>query len=162
MSLRRLLRPRSVAFVGGAIAAAARDECEAAGFDGPVYAVHPRGELGGRPAYRGVAELPEAPDAAFVAVNAAATVEVVRELAAIGAGGAACYAAGFSEAGTEDGAAREDALRDAADTMRCSARTATARSTSSAEAASGRCRGRTNGGSVASPPSSRAATSAST
>ncbi len=117
MSLRRLLRPRSVAFVGGAIAAAARDECEAAGFDGPVYAVHPRGELGGRPAYRGVAELPEAPDAAFVAVNAAATVEVVRELAAIGAGGAACYAAGFSEAGTEDGAAREDALRDAAGTM---------------------------------------------
>ena len=38
-------------------------------------------------------------------------------LAAIGAGGAACYAAGFSEAGTEEGAAREDALRDAAGAM---------------------------------------------
>lgn len=117
MSLGRLLRPRSVAFVGGAIAAAARDECEAAGFGGPVYAVHPRGELGGRPAFRSVAELPEAPDGAFVAVNAAATVEVVRELAAIGAGGAACYAAGFSEAGTEEGAALEDALRQAAGGM---------------------------------------------
>ncbi|MCC6222775.1 MAG: acetate--CoA ligase family protein [Thermoleophilia bacterium] len=117
MSLGRLLRPRSVVFVGGAIAAAARDECEAAGFDGPVYAVHPRGELGGRPAYRNVAELPEAPDAAFVAVNAATTVEIVRELAAIGAGGAACYAAGFSEAGTEAGAALEEALREAAGAM---------------------------------------------
>jgi len=46
-----------------------------------------------------VADLPESPDAAFVAVNRHATVEVVRALAARGAGGAVCYASGFAEIG---------------------------------------------------------------
>ena len=53
----------------------------------------PEPEAGG--AIRSVAELPEPPDAAFVAVNREATVGIVRELAAMGAGGAVCYAAGF-------------------------------------------------------------------
>lgn len=114
-NVRRLLRPRSVAFVGGSVAPNALSECEAAGFDGPIYAVHPtRAEVGGHPAYPAVTGLPEPPDAAFVAVNAAASVDVVRELAAIGAGGAVLYAAGFAEAGTPEGAAREEALRAAA------------------------------------------------
>jgi acetate---CoA ligase (ADP-forming) len=114
-NVRRLLRPRSVAFVGGSVAPNALAECLAAGFDGPVYAVDPtRAEVGGRAAYRTVRDLPEPPDAAFVAVNAAASVEVVRELATLGAGGAVVYAAGFAEAGSEEGRAREAALREAA------------------------------------------------
>jgi acyl-CoA synthetase (NDP forming) len=116
--LRRLLRPRSVAFVGGSVAPLALAECEAAGFDGAVYAVHPtRDEVAGRRPYRSVDELPAAPDAAFVAVNAAASVDVVRRLAALGAGGAVLYAAGFAEAGTPEGAALEDELRGAAGDM---------------------------------------------
>ncbi len=95
MNARRLLRPRSVAFIGGGLSPAAMQLCVQGGFDGAVYAVHPRAEG----AYRSIADLPEAPDAAFVGVNAKATVEVVGQLAAIGAGGAACYAAGFAEAG---------------------------------------------------------------
>jgi acyl-CoA synthetase (NDP forming) len=95
LSARRLLRPRSVAFIGGGLAPGALEICRAGGFTGPAYAVHPRNDG----AVRSVAELPEAPDASFVAVNAQATVGVVRELAALGAGGAACYAAGFAEAG---------------------------------------------------------------
>jgi acyl-CoA synthetase (NDP forming) len=114
-SIRRLLRPRSVAFVGGSIAPNALAECVAAGFDGPIYAVHPaRTEIDGRPTYPTVLDLPQPPDAAFVAVNADASVEVVRQLAAVGAGGAVLYAAGFAEAGTAAGVAREEALREAA------------------------------------------------
>ena len=58
-----------------------------------------------------VGDLPEPPDAAFVAAPAEATIEIVEELAAIGAGGAICYAAGFAEAGRPE---LEQALRDAA------------------------------------------------
>jgi acyl-CoA synthetase (NDP forming) len=96
----RLLRPRSVAFIGGSLAPAALALCRDQGFTGPIRAVHPtREEVAGLRPFRSVAELPEAPDAAFVAVNAEAAVEVVGQLAAIGAGGAICYAAGFAEAG---------------------------------------------------------------
>ncbi len=113
-----MLRPRSVAFVGGSVAPRALAECEAAGFDGPIWAVHPtRRRIAGHVALRSVAELPEPPDAAFVAVNATATVGIVRELAELGAGGAICYAAGFAETGTEEGVARERELRIAAGDM---------------------------------------------
>ena len=92
----RLLRPRSVAFVGGSLAPDALALCRDGGFTGPIWAVHPTREtVAGLRPFRSVRELPEAPDAVFVAVPAEATVEVVRELAAIGAGGAICYAAGL-------------------------------------------------------------------
>ena len=69
-NVRRLLRPRSVAFVGGSLAPNALAECEAAGFDGPIYAVHPtRAEVGGHATYPSVLDLPAPPDAAFVAVE---------------------------------------------------------------------------------------------
>lgn len=108
----RLLRPRSVAFIGGSLAPAALELCRDGGFTGPIRAVHPTRELiaGERP-FRSVLDLPEPPDAAFIAVSAEATIEVVRDLAAIGAGGAICYAAGFAEAGRPE---LEQALRDAA------------------------------------------------
>ena len=111
--LRRLLRPRTVAFVGGEIARWARAACEEAGFTGSAWEVHPS-RAG---AFPSVADLPEAPDAVFVAVNARATVDVVRTLAGMGAGGAACYAAGFSEAGNAEGQALEADLREAAGEM---------------------------------------------
>ena len=41
------------------------------------------------------------PDAAFVAIPRQETVEAVRQLASIGAGGAVCYASGFAEVGGE-------------------------------------------------------------
>ena len=114
----RLLRPRSVAFVGGSVAPLALAECKAAGFAGPIYAVHAtRSEVAGHAAVSSVRDLPEPPDAAFVAVNAAASVEVVRELAGLGAGGAVLYAAGFAETGTPAGRALEDELRAAAGEM---------------------------------------------
>lgn len=117
MDLCRLLHPRSIAVFGGWQAAGVIRRCREMGFAGPIWPVHPsRAEVEGLPAYRSVADLPEAPDAAFVAVNRALTVEIVRELAACGAGGAVCYASGFKETGGE-GAGLQAALIAAAGEM---------------------------------------------
>jgi len=100
VNLRRLLAPRHAAFIGGREAARALRQCLAIGFKGEIWPVNPTREaMEGRPCFRSVADLPEPPDAAFIAVPGAATVEVVRQLAESGAGGAVCYAAGFAERG---------------------------------------------------------------
>jgi len=99
-ALQRLLRPRSIALVGGAACAEVMRQCRRVGFAGTLWPIHPgRDELEGVRTYRSVADLPEPPDAAFVAVNRHATVEAVRALAARGSGGAVCYASGFAEIG---------------------------------------------------------------
>ncbi|HMS95946.1 MAG TPA: CoA-binding protein, partial [Tabrizicola sp.] len=67
----------------------------------------------GHPCFASVDDLPEAPDAVFLAVPARAAIEVTRRLAKRGAGGIVCYTAGFREAGG-DGAAMEAALVEAA------------------------------------------------
>jgi acetate---CoA ligase (ADP-forming) len=111
----RLLRPRSVAFIGGSVAPRALAICRDAGFTGPIYAVHPnRPEIEGVATVPRVGDLPSAPDAAFLAVPADATIRIAGELAAIGAGGAVCYAAGFAETGAVDA---EQALVEAAGPM---------------------------------------------
>ena len=107
--LGRLLRPRSLAFVGGAAAELAIDACRSFGFSGEMWAVNRRRELRGVTTFASVDELPDGPDAAFVAVDRHATVEVVRRLAARGTGAAICHASGFAEAG-EAGAALQAEL----------------------------------------------------
>ncbi len=73
------------------------------GFAGPVWPVHPtRDAIGGVPAFRSLADLPDAPDAVFIGVNRHATVGVVADLSAMGAGGAICFAAGWTEAGAPE------------------------------------------------------------
>jgi acyl-CoA synthetase (NDP forming) len=119
--LGRLLRPSSIAVVGGGgWCANVVEGLAGIGFEGPVWPVHPmRDTVGGRPAVRTIADLPGIPDAVFVGVNRQASVEVVRELAALGAGGAVCFASGFREADAEtgDGAALQQALLEAAGDM---------------------------------------------
>ena len=101
--LSRLLRPRSIAVLGGGWAGNVVEQCRRMGFEGPVWPVHPtRESIGGLPCVPALAALPEPPDATFVGVNREATVEIVRALAARGAGGAVCFAAGFREAQAED------------------------------------------------------------
>ena len=107
--LARVLRPRTIAVIGGSAAAKVIRQCDRLGFDGDIWPVHPRHtRVEGRQAYPAVANLPRAPDAAFVAVNRHATVAAVADLARLGAGGAVCYASGFREAG--DGGELENAL----------------------------------------------------
>jgi acyl-CoA synthetase (NDP forming) len=101
--LERLLRPKSIAVIGGKEAAEVIRQCDRMGYSGEIWPVHPKkDEVGGRRTYASVSELPGVPDAAFVAVNRHLTVDAVRSLAALGAGGAVCYASGFREAGAED------------------------------------------------------------
>lgn len=115
--LARLLSPRSIAVVGGREAAEVVRQCEAIGFAGPIWPVNPRhSEVAGRQAFASVADLPEAPDVAFVAVPREATIDVVAALSARGAGGAVCYASGFAEVGAE-GAALQHRLVEAAGAM---------------------------------------------
>lgn len=115
--LKRLLRPRTVALVGGRACAEVIRQSRHIGFQGELWPVHPHLEqIEGVPVYRSVSALPGAPDAAFVAVNRQATVEVVRALAAQGAGGAICYASGFAEAGAM-GLELQSRLRSAAGGM---------------------------------------------
>ncbi|WGV14522.1 acetate--CoA ligase family protein [Fuscovulum ytuae] len=105
--LRRLLRPRSIAVLGSGWAANVVEQCAKMGFDGPVWPVHPtRDQISGVPCYRSLADLPHAPDATFIGVNRHATLDVVAELAAMGAGGATCFASGWEEAGEADLQAR--------------------------------------------------------
>ncbi|AJD45953.1 acetate--CoA ligase family protein [Rhizobium sp. SEMIA 4085] len=119
-SLDRLLRPQTIAVFGGREAHRVIEQCDRMGFGGDVWPVHPKlEEVHGRRCYRSILELPAAPDAAFVGVNRILTLDVVRDLAARGAGGAVCYASGFSEAAGElaDGADLQRRLLDAAGDM---------------------------------------------
>ena len=110
--LTRLLRPRSLAIVGGKAAEEAVRQCRALGFAGPIWPVNPkRAEMGGLPCFADMAALPDAPDAVFMAAPAPATIALAGELT--GAGGAICFAADFAESGDE-GRERQEALLAAA------------------------------------------------
>lgn len=101
-NLRRLLRPRHVAIVGGQAMADSIRRCADTGFTGEVWVVNPKyPELGGRKCYTSIADLPQAPDATFIAVPREATIDILRQLNARGGGGAICYAAGYTEVGGE-------------------------------------------------------------
>lgn len=121
MRLDRLLNPKTIVVIGGgawckAIIGAARQ----LGFSGNIIPVHPSAKF--------IAELPtvhhvqeiEAPiDAAFIGINRHATIETVSALKTLNAGGAVCFASGFSEASAElsDGTDLQRALLDAAQDM---------------------------------------------
>ncbi|WP_050528330.1 acetate--CoA ligase family protein [Pseudorhodobacter aquimaris] len=98
--LSRLLRPRSIAVLGSVWAENVIAQCAKMGFSGDIWPVHPkRAEIGGIKTYASLADLPAAPDASFIGVNRHATVDVVADLSAMGAGGAVCFASGWTEAG---------------------------------------------------------------
>lgn len=119
--LSRLLRPRSIAVIGGgAWCAQIIRQSRRMNFTGRIDVVHPRGEvIEGVQAVTDLTALENVPDAVFVGVNRNATIEVVRQLAELGAGGAVCFASGFSEAAAEDalGADLQAALVEAAGDM---------------------------------------------
>ena len=119
--LDRLFRPKSVAVIGGGYwARSIIEQCRKIGFQGAMYPIHPKAtDVDGITVYRALADLPETPDAAFICVNRNATIDVVRELSQMGAGGAVCFASGFleSQAETQDGASLQAELVSAAGDM---------------------------------------------
>ncbi|MGB0843492.1 MAG: CoA-binding protein, partial [Alphaproteobacteria bacterium] len=115
--LSRLLRPKSIAVLGGAWAQNVVQQCQLMGFEGEIWPIHPtKTEVHGLKCYRGLPELPSAPDATFIGVNRNLTIQTVQTLQDMGAGGAVCFAAGFDEAG-EAGGDLQNQLLDVAGDM---------------------------------------------
>ena len=70
-NLKRLLRPRHIAFIGGRAVEESINLCRTAGFEGDIWPVNPKyGSLAGIPCFGSIADLPESPDAALIAVPA--------------------------------------------------------------------------------------------
>jgi len=91
MTFERLLKPRSIAVFGGAQAQETIRQSDRMGYSGEIWPVHPKKtEILGRRVYSSVRDLPASPDAAYVGVNRHLTIDIVRQLAARGAGGAVC------------------------------------------------------------------------
>ncbi|NBR99266.1 MAG: CoA-binding protein, partial [Actinobacteria bacterium] len=102
--LSRTLNPRSIALFGTSPAQSVIEQCLKLGFTGNLWPVHPTREtLAGVKCFTSVADLPSAPDVAFVAVNRLASIDVIAQLSKAGAGGAVCYASGFAESGMHSG-----------------------------------------------------------
>ncbi|NUU35913.1 acetate--CoA ligase family protein [Pseudomonas sp. C2B4] len=115
-NLKRMLAPKHVAFVGGRSMARALKRCAEGGYQGQMWLVNPQHDsLEGVPCVRSIADLPCGPDAVFIATNRDLTLTCVAELAAIGTGGAICYASGFAEVGAEGQALQRQLLEAAGD-----------------------------------------------
>ncbi|QUN32782.1 acetate--CoA ligase family protein (plasmid) [Cupriavidus sp. KK10] len=102
-----LLNPRSVAVIGasddpGRIGGRPIASMRKQGFAGRILPVNPnRTEVQGLPAYASIADLPEVPDVAIVAVPASQVQGVVEALAGRGVRAAILFSAGFAEVGGE-------------------------------------------------------------
>jgi acyl-CoA synthetase (NDP forming) len=104
-ALQRLLAPRSVALIGGAWADAVHESSRRIGYSGEIWRIHPSRPSSPQQHYfRSVEELPAAPDAAFIAAPNRDVPGIATALARRGAGGFVCFAAGFSETATDEGA----------------------------------------------------------
>jgi len=113
----RLISPRSIAVVGHRGADYAIRGSLKLSYNGKIWAVHPTREtIEGLECYKSVRDLPEPPDATFIAVNAEEAIEIVADLNEIGGGGAVLYASGFGEVG-EEGFKRNQRLVEAAGKM---------------------------------------------
>ena len=116
-NLKRLLSPRSIVLIGGSNLALPIQNTRDIGFDGEMWVVNPKyEEIAGIPCFNSIADLPGAPDAAFVSINAKLTVQAVADLNKQGCGGVVCYAAGFAEVGN-NGDKLQDSLIEAAGDM---------------------------------------------
>jgi acetate---CoA ligase (ADP-forming) len=115
--LHRLFCPGSVAVVG------ASSVFEKAGaqlvhalrkFGGDLYPINPTAtEIQGLKAYPTLASLPHTPDLIAMAVPASVTPSLMREAAAIGAGGALIIGGGFAESGAAGAALQSEMLASA-------------------------------------------------
>jgi len=111
-SLSRLLRPQSIAVLGGDWAREVIRQLQRFGYAGAPWPVHPhKREVEGLAAFPSLAALPAAPDAVFLGVNRFETLRLVGELSALGAGGAVAFASGFAETGAEGQALQAELLR---------------------------------------------------
>jgi acyl-CoA synthetase (NDP forming)/GNAT superfamily N-acetyltransferase len=107
-SLRHLFEPGSVAVIGasrraGTVGRAVLDNIRAGGYEGRLYAVNPHArDLGGVRCVPTVAELPEAPDLAVVAVPPAGVTDVAEACGARGVKAIVVITAGLDAPASAD------------------------------------------------------------
>lgn len=113
-SIRRLLRPRSVAVVGagtrrGGIGREILRNILTGGFPGDVYPVHPSASaIEGRRAFKSVADIPGDIDLAVLAVPPESVTRVVEECSAKSVSDLVIITAGYAEAGEVGSRAQAD------------------------------------------------------
>ncbi|MER8440980.1 acetate--CoA ligase family protein [Mesorhizobium sp. M1312] len=113
--LTRLMSPKSVAILGGRWADLVEQNCRNFGFQGPIFRVHPQKAAAGVEGFWPSLEaLPTVPDCTFLGINRDATIDAVRLLRELGAGGAVCLASGFAERSGDGGVDFNTRLLDAA------------------------------------------------
>ena len=98
--LSRLFSPKSVAVVGGGVwCRSVIEQLIKIGYKGTIFPVHPfKEEILGIKSFKGLEDIPTIIDATFIGVNRNITIEVVKQLNSLNAGGAVCFASGFLEA----------------------------------------------------------------
>lgn len=118
VSLGRLLRPKSIAYIGGSQIAGPIRASKRAGYRGEIFVVNPtRQEIEGVRCVPSVADLPAAPDAAVIGLSPDRSIGITEVLANTGAGGAVVMSSGFAELGTQEGRDRQMRLKAAAGDM---------------------------------------------
>lgn len=106
-SVRRLLRPRSVAVVGASdvassIGGAPLALLERFGYAGEVHLVsRSRDEVRGRPCVSSIDELPEGVDAAILAIPKSGVAEAIEACGRRGVGGVIVFSSGYAETDAE-------------------------------------------------------------
>ncbi|WP_329537557.1 GNAT family N-acetyltransferase (plasmid) [Streptomyces sp. NBC_01450] len=119
VSMQPLLRPKAAVVIGagrkpGSVGRAILRNICTGGYTGLVYAVHPEaGAIAGVHAYRSVADLPQVPDLAVIAVPAAAVAGVAEEFGKAGVRALLVVSAGLDahQAGGLMGACRRYGMR---------------------------------------------------
>ncbi len=107
-SLRHVLAPESVVVIGasrrtGTPGRAILDNIRTGGYEGRLYAVHPQApELGGVRCAPAVADLPESPDLALIAVPAPAVLGVAEDCGRVGVKALAVITSGLDAAACAD------------------------------------------------------------
>lgn len=98
--LSRLFSPKSVAVVGGGVwCRSVIEQLIKIGYKGTIFPVHPfKEEILGIKSFKDLEDIPAIIDASFIGVNRNITIEVVKQLNSLNAGGAVCFASGFLEA----------------------------------------------------------------
>jgi len=107
-AMNRIMRPRSVAVIGasdqtGKIGNSVMRNLVNGGYQGEIYPVNPKGgEILGRTAYRGLADIPGDVDVAVFAVPAKLVAAAMDEAGTKGVAGAILIPSGFAEIGEKE------------------------------------------------------------
>ena len=111
MNLKKLFRPKSLAVVGGYWADFVVEGNRKLGFNGPIWHINPTRPNNKRNKYyRSIDELPSIPDCVYIAVSRDLTVNVIKDFASLGTGGAVCLASRFSETNSIKGISKTKEL----------------------------------------------------